>query len=223
VDTSVMHKYDKNKMSIDFSQKYPNNRTINIVCHGHSVPAGYFKTPLVNTFDSYPHMLHRLLKKRYPYAVFNVIVTAIGGENSEQGSYRFEKDVLTHKPDIILIDYALNDRRIGLQRAKTAWVSMIEKSIKNNIVTILLTSSADSTSNIDNDKDPLNELAEMIRQLSTEYGVFLADSFYEFFKYYEKYGSIDLFMSQHNHPNKNGHRLIIKALTKCLKKQLGVL
>jgi hypothetical protein len=26
---------------------WPKNRTINIDCHGHSVPAGYFKTPLV--------------------------------------------------------------------------------------------------------------------------------------------------------------------------------
>ena len=26
---------------------WPKNETINIVCHGHSVPAGYFKTPVI--------------------------------------------------------------------------------------------------------------------------------------------------------------------------------
>ena len=64
-------------------QHWPDNRTVNIVCHGHSVPAGYFATPRVDTFHAYPHLLHRGLKERYPFAVINVIVTAIGGENSE--------------------------------------------------------------------------------------------------------------------------------------------
>src|SRR3982751_3841278 len=53
---------------------WPKNRTINIVCHGHSVPAGYFKTPLVDTFNAYPHLLHQGLKQRFPHAVINVIV-----------------------------------------------------------------------------------------------------------------------------------------------------
>lgn len=75
---------------------WPQNRTINIVCHGHSVPAGYFATPYVNTFSSYPHLLHKMIKERFPFAVTNVIVTAIGGENAAQGEKRFQNDVLTH-------------------------------------------------------------------------------------------------------------------------------
>ena len=34
----------------------------------------------------------------------NVIVTAIGGENSLSVSIRFEKDVLCHNPDVVTID-----------------------------------------------------------------------------------------------------------------------
>ena len=33
--------------------KWPENRTINIVFHGHSVPAGYFTGGLVNTLAAY--------------------------------------------------------------------------------------------------------------------------------------------------------------------------
>lgn len=83
-------------------QKWPRNRRINIVCHGHSVPAGFFKTPVVDTFNAYPHLLHKGLKARYAHAVVNVIVTAIGGEASDRGARRFEADVLTHKPDIVV-------------------------------------------------------------------------------------------------------------------------
>ena len=52
---------------------WPKNRTITIVCHGHSVPSGYFRTPVVDTFNAYPHLLHLGLKERFPNAVINVI------------------------------------------------------------------------------------------------------------------------------------------------------
>src|ERR1043166_9053322 len=80
--------------------QWPQNRTINIVCHGHSVPAGYFQTPTVDAFNAYPCLLHEELSKRFPYAVINVIVTARGGEASEAGAQRFAQDVLSHNPDI---------------------------------------------------------------------------------------------------------------------------
>src|SRR5271154_4681636 len=84
-------------------QTCPDNRTINIIAHGHSVPSGYFATPCVNTFDAYPHFLHYGLKQRFPFSVINVIVTAIGGEESKTGAARFEKEVLCHRPDVMLI------------------------------------------------------------------------------------------------------------------------
>lgn len=101
--------------------KWPNNKTINIVCHGHSVPSGYFATPFVNTFKSYPYFVHRGIKERFPFAVTNVIVTGIGGESSQSGMRRFETEVLNHNPKIITIDYALNDRFIGLKNARESW------------------------------------------------------------------------------------------------------
>ena len=85
-------------------ETWPQNQTVNLVFDGHSVPAGYFATPRVQTFDAYPHLLHLALKERFPHAVLNAIVTARGGENSEQGAMRFERDVLTHRPDLITLD-----------------------------------------------------------------------------------------------------------------------
>ena len=34
--------------------KWPRNRTVHLVCHGHSVPAGYFVTPAVHANEAYP-------------------------------------------------------------------------------------------------------------------------------------------------------------------------
>lgn len=99
-------------LKTELQMEWPKNRTINVVFHGHSVPAGYFKTPQVNTLSAYPYLFLKKLKSIYLYAVVNVIVTAIGGENSVKGAERFEKDVLIHKPDVIFIDY---NKRICLK------------------------------------------------------------------------------------------------------------
>src|ERR1017187_3388343 len=129
----------------ELAKSWPTNRTVNIVCHGHSVPAGYAKTPAVRTFDAYPFLLHRGLNERFPHAVVNVIVTAIGGENSEQGAKRFARDVLSLRPDVVTIDYSLNDRKIGVARAEKAWRAMIEMALAQHIKIILLTPTGDES------------------------------------------------------------------------------
>ena len=68
--------------------------------------------------NAYPHLWHAKLAEKFPHAVINVIATAIGGENSEQGAARFERDVLSLKPDLVTIDYSLNDRGLPLERTK---------------------------------------------------------------------------------------------------------
>src|SRR4051794_16684219 len=73
----------------ELKKRYPHNRIITIVCHGHSVPAGYFRSPEVRSLEAYPHVLRRMLAQAFPTAVVNVIVTASGGENSITGEVRF--------------------------------------------------------------------------------------------------------------------------------------
>jgi len=196
------------------SKKWPDNRGINIVCHGHSVPAGYFQTPVVDTFNAYPHLLHKAIKDAYPFAATNVIVTAIGGETSESGAARFEKDVLVHKPDVLLIDYSLNDRRMGLKRAEAAWTDMITKAQAQGIKVILLTPTADQSSKMNDPKDPLNQHAKQVRRLAAQFHVGLVDSLAEFKDYVNKGQKLEDLMAQFNHPNRKGHDLVAAAAAK---------
>ena len=199
-------------LSTDLGKTWPDNRTINIVCHGHSVPAGYFKTPVVDTFNAYPHLLLRGLKERFPHAVINVIVTSICGESSDKGAARFEETVLNHNPDLILIDYALNDRRLGLETAKTVWLSMIEEAQSRNIKLILLTPTADKRADLNNAEDPLNQHAEQIRELATIHQVALVDSLEAFKSHVDEGGNLTDLLSQSNHPNRKGHELVAEAV-----------
>lgn len=194
--------------------KWPKNHAVNIVCHGHSVPAGYFKTPAVDSLHAYPNLLRVALAERYTNAVINVIVTAIGGENSAKGAARFEADVLSHKPDVVLIDYALNDRRIGLEAARTNWVSMIEKAQAAGMKVILLTPTPDQAAKLDDPNDPLNQHAEQIRKLASDYRVGLVDSLAAFKAEMARGTPLAELMSQSNHPNARGHELVGRELVR---------
>jgi acyl-CoA thioesterase-1 len=196
------------KIKAEMLVEWPKNRTINLVFHGHSVPAGYFKTPTVNTLASYPYLVLKDIKSAYPLTVVNVINTSIGGEHSESGLKRFEADVLTHKPDVLFIDYALNDRGMGLERAKAAWEKMIRLALEKNIKVILLTPSPDQRVDIKDDLSILDQHAKQIKELAKSFQIGLIDT-YALYKNKVKSGSnlID-YMSQVNHPNEKGHQMI---------------
>lgn len=187
------------------SKKWPENKTVNLVFHGHSVPSAYFNTPNVRTMQAYPNLVLQAVKEAYPYAVVNSITTAIGGENAVQGAKRFKRDVLSHRPDVLFIDYALNDRTNGTDKSRRAWEEMIKEAQKLGIKIFLLTPTPDLTEDILDDNAPLEKHSRQIRELASQYKTGLIDS-YAAFKEKKKNGEdLKIYMSQSNHPNKRGH------------------
>ena len=194
----------------ELHKQWPLNRTVNLVCHGHSVPAGYFATPFVDTFNAYPHLLHVLLKERFPFAVVNVLVTAKGGESSDAGASRFEAEVLRLPPDLVTIDYALNDRGIGLYSAEKAHRAMIEAALEREAKVLLLSPSPDLRARGDeNETRKLAAFGAQARSLAGEYGVGFEDVSAHFAAREAEIGEL---MSWSNHPNRAGHELIARAL-----------
>ena len=194
---------------------WPKNRTINLVFHGHSVPAGYWHDHEVHTLESYPNLVLKKLKEKYPYAVINVIVTAIGGENAVKGEARFAEQVLSHRPDVLFIDYALNDRFAGLDKASAAWESMVKQALDQQVKVVLLTPSPDQRLDL---LDPANALEPHVQQiwaLAAKYHTGLADP-YERFREVARAGKLKAYMSHVNHPNEAGHAIIAEELLKWL-------
>jgi len=193
---------------------WPNNHLVNLVFHGHSVPAGYFQTPTVDSLHAYPNLVREALAQKFPHAVINVIVTAVGGENAEKGAARFDSDVLTLKPDVVFLDYALNDRGIGLTNAEAAWTEMIKKAAAAGVKVILLTPTPDQSAKLDDPNDPLNQHAEQIRRLAAQYHVGLVDSLAQFKAAVAGGTALTNLMAQVNHPNAAGHQLVADELVK---------
>ena len=199
-------------LDTELNKSWPNNRTVNVVFHGHSVPSGYFAAPNVRPFDSYPHLFHRDLKTRYANAVINVITTSIGGENSIQGAARFQQAVFKHKPDLIFIDYALNDRSQNAAQVETAWRSMITTAKNANVPLILCTPTGDTREDLSNPANPLRVLADMIRRLATEENVLLADVSAAWVAKLQSGTPQNDLHSTANHPNAAGHRVAADAI-----------
>ena len=190
---------------------WPKNRRINLVFHGHSVPSGYWDNHEVHPLQSYPNLLLKALKEKYPYAVINVIVTAIGGEGSISGAARFEKEVLNHKPDVLFIDYALNDRFSPLEKTGEALEKMIRMAQFQDIPIILLTPSPDQRIDISDPANPLNAYVLQIRDLAKKYQIGLADPYVRFQKIIKE-GKLKQHMASVNHPNEAGHTVIVETL-----------
>jgi hypothetical protein len=201
----------------ELRKEWPNNRTINLVFHGHSVPAGYAKTPEVRTFDSYPFLVLKELKIIYPTAVINVIVTAIGGENSSQGVKRFKKDVLIHKPDVLFIDYALNDRKIGLEQSRKNMEKMIKQALRKKIKIILMTPSADLQVDVLQKDNELELFEKQIINLALKYKIGVSDSYGSFKNIAAEGKKLNEYMAQSNHPNKKGNELIAEGIMEYFK------
>lgn len=198
----------------ELKKEWPANRMIEVVCHGHSVPAGFFKTPEIQAQNAYPNLLKIGLNQRFPHAVINVTVTAIGGENSISGEKRFARDVLARHPDVVTIDYSLNDRGHNKETVHQAWISMIKQAKAQNIKVILLTPTPDQSAKMDDPNDPINLQANDVREIAMEQGVGLVDSLSEFKKAIKTGATLPSLMSQVNHPNREGHKIVAKELIK---------
>ena len=200
-----------NSLENELRQKWPDNRMINLVFHGHSVPSGYTTKGVTDRLKAYPYQTLKKVNDHYPYSVVNTITTSIGGEQSEQGAARFSKEVLNHGPDVLFIDYALNDRSIGLARAKVAWEKMIKEALEYGTKLILMTPTPDLREDIASRDAELAKHSEQIRQLAREYGVGLVDS-YALFQELAETEPLEGFMAQNNHINQKGHQLVADAI-----------
>jgi acyl-CoA thioesterase-1 len=194
----------------ELQKHWPHNRIINLVFHGHSVPSGYTHDTLVNAIDSYPYQLLQRLKVKYPYAVINIILSTKGGEASIEGAERLDSDALIHRPDVLFIDYGLNDYPRPLEQVKNAWQEMIDKAKAKNIKVVLVTPSPDQRIDLKAPDNKLQAVTVMIRNLAQRNQVDLADPFAVFQSMPKD--SIAGYMSNVVHPNRKGSAIIADQL-----------
>lgn len=199
-------------VTAELDKTWPDNRTVNLVFHGHSVPSGYHETPVVKPFDSYPLLAMEKIQKAHPHAVMNAIVTSIGGEDSVKGAARFEDDVLSMKPDVIFIDYALNDRRLPEAEVAKAWRSMAKAAKAKGVPVVFVTPTGARDVKYDDPAEPLEVRAAIIRKVAAEEGVLVADVFAAWKAELNGGTNQNRLLAQGNHPNRKGHEIAAEVI-----------
>lgn len=68
------------------------------------------------------------LQKQYSKARFEEIHAAIGGTGSDLGVFRLERDVLRHKPDLLYVEFAVNDGGASPERIHKAMEGIVRQT-----------------------------------------------------------------------------------------------
>ncbi len=204
-----------------------------IVAFGDSTTAPRGKTVVYSTL-----LAHEL---SFEGGDVKVINAGIGGNTTSHAMARFEKDVLGPKPDVVILQFGINDSavdvwkkppatgpRVALEDYRKNLTWMVRTLRQNGARVVLMTPNPISWTDtlrrlysttpyrLD-DADGMNVLlrdyAESVRRLAQEEGVGLVDIYTEFKKADQMPGHKPGWLGRDGmHPDDPGHRLVGKLL-----------
>ncbi len=209
---------EQNSYLSDLSDRFKNfevaSEPFNIVFHGHSIPCGYTVNKVVRASDAYPQLVKDALNIRFPNMVMNAIVTGVGGEAAVQGEKRI-KTVIDHNPLLVTIDFGRNDVFVPLTQTRDAWSRMTEALLARGTKVLLLTPAPDDGSlyyPLEKKKADDQEIADMIRNVASQYQVGCADVAAAFCQLLRGHCTPSDYLASVNHPNRLGHEIIAREI-----------
>ncbi len=114
-------------------KKAQNGEDITVVGIGGSITQGSG----VSDTNRYGEHVSLWLKSKFPDINVTYVNAGIGSTTSLVGIHRLDTDVLAHNPDIVLVDFTVNDGSSD-ERYKLSYETIIRKLLKNNIAVISL-------------------------------------------------------------------------------------
>lgn len=176
-----------------------------------------------------------------------IINSGVGGNNTNQASKRFQKDVLTHRPDVVIIQFGINDAAVDVWKQPPATFSRVDlKQFEANLTHFVITLQSQGSQVILMTPNPcrwtvklkalygkspyqpdqvdgfnvlLSEYAEVVRRLAKQNDAVLIDVYHLFQDYGKQpQQTADDLLLDGIHPNAAGHRLIADLLLKQLTK-----
>jgi len=94
-----------------FHEKASRQEPVSVVFFGGSLTWGANASDPLLT--SYRGRMMEWLRSRYPRTPITFHDAAIGGTGSQLGIFRLERDVLAHRPDLVFLDFTVNDDADG--------------------------------------------------------------------------------------------------------------
>lgn len=215
---------------------------VNIVAFGDSVTQGARELGVLKPRETYHYFLHQSLEEHFPLTTFNTINSGISGETVAQGSRRLEQDVLSHRPDLVLVAFGLNDAAEGLDqlhRFKEQLGEVVEQIYRSTPAAVVLLSPPAMATQRSNRIHPkhepvadtlievqsggiLKQFAQSVGELAREKAAPFVDVYAGWERLMED--GVDCnawFANGLNHPDERGHRLAHTLLWHALLEEFG--
>lgn len=107
------------------NQNAPQSPVVTIACLGDSVTHGCFEVftnrhGCIDTYyrptEGYVGQLQAALNEMYPAGAVSMINAGVSGGSAAGGLERLDRDVLAHHPDLVIVNFALNDSCGGMEK-----------------------------------------------------------------------------------------------------------
>jgi len=198
--------------------------------------------------EVYSELLEKQLKAKSLAA--RVINAEVRGHNTEDATRRFQKDVLDNRPDLVVLQFGINDAAVDVWEQPPAEKPRVDLTdFRNNLQYFLSTLKTRGVKVVlmtpnplrwtprlrelygkppyhPEDPEGMNRLLHTyvaaIRKLARQESVALVDVNGAFRDYARGHGSLDDLLLDGMHPNQQGHRIVAELLGKTVLDLLGL-
>lgn len=194
---------------------------VRIVCFGDSVTGVYYHT---GGRRAWCDMLGLALQKIYPQAKVAMFNAGISGNTTAAALQRIDRDVLAHRPHLVVVMFGLNDIVRGGPAQYRANLRTIVDRCQNADAAVVLCTPNSVYPNAARPPAVVAEFAQIAREVAREKAVPLADCF----RAYDALHAQDLTewqicMSEDIHPSMAGHKLMAETMAATISGQTASL
>lgn len=178
-----------------------------IVCFGDSITAGYAVR------RGFPSFWLESLRQRFPDSKIEMINSGISGDTSQDGLSRLDWAVLSYEPDLVTINFGINDCVLGLslEEFEMNLVEMVRRIRAGPDSEILLLSSQPLESPPYDQR--VLDYYQTVERVAKEMNVGFVDVYGAWMKRVQAGMPLDsLILPGLDHPNEAGYRIIAEEL-----------
>lgn len=196
---------------------------------GKAVKIAYLGGSITEAKNGWREQSLKWFERQYPTATFTHVNAAIGGTGSDLGAYRLQQDVLVHKPDLVFVEFAVNDAsksQVSIHQSMEGIVRQIWQKDPFTDICFVYTLTGEMAPTIERGKFPMS--ASAMEKIADYYGIpsvhlglevvalAKADKLI-FTGKSADYPDKLVFSGDNVHPFPNtGHRLYVEALSRAL-------
>ena len=214
-----------------------NQPNVTIAFLGDSVTHGCFAGATPHEFYDKDYAYHTnvaaILHHLYPNMPVNIINAGISGGNAPHGYERLERDVLCHKPDLVVVCFGLNDSGGPLDAYTTALDNIFKKLNEEGIEAIFMTPNMVCTEvnprtpeavagvakscSINQTTGVMDKFMDAAREVAAKNGVKVCDCYAKWKKLYEAgVNTNELLSNCINHPSREMHWMFAYSLVETM-------